>query len=466
MPLVSCDYLFITPRGVFRRDELEEDELEGALTVLVVYCGHTRSIFAHAVPKKGKDEAGYIVEQLKQDVLWLGHARVVIKSDNEPALLQVVQATIAALKISGVQSATDEGSVPYDPQTNGAAESAVKLLKGTVRANVLGLERQIQARVPVDHPVMSWLVRYSAMIRTLRVKGQDGLTAQQRVRGSSTIIRLIQFGEICRYKARSHESGIAGTPWRWSTGVWLGIDRRTGQYIVYDKDLGGIRPARTILRMPRPQQWSLDQVKSIAATPWSIHEPTVPEVIYHKPGEEQPMLDKVAQIRRVYIRQADLDTYGYTQGCKRCQHILVYGANKGTMPHSDVCRARIMEEMSKHATGRARLEKLNERTDKYLAEHLRKNAEGEPAPAQGRMEDNVPKQAPPLDFAPLAPDVSAHGFGHDAPTIEAPPHNTSIGSGHEMHIPSSGPGHEELGQRTGERGGGQQASHDHRPGHR
>ena len=83
-------------------------------------------MFAHAVPRKGADAAGYVVEALKQDVLWLGHAKIVMRSDNEPALLQVVRQTMAALKMEGVD-ASDEGSVPYDPQTNGAAENAVKL---------------------------------------------------------------------------------------------------------------------------------------------------------------------------------------------------------------------------------------------------------------------------------------------------------------------------------------------------
>ena len=177
IPLVSCDYLFVTPRGVFRKAELTNEEQEEALKVLVAYCSATRSIFAHAVPKKGLDEKGYIVDQLKQDILWLGHSLVVIKGDNEPALIQVISATLAALKMSGVTSVSDEGSVPYDPQTNGAAAAAVRLLKGTLKANLLGLERQINARVPVDHPIVAWMVRYSATVRTLRVKGPDGNTA-------------------------------------------------------------------------------------------------------------------------------------------------------------------------------------------------------------------------------------------------------------------------------------------------
>ena len=399
VPLVSCDYLFIIPRGrIVRKDELEEGEREGALTVLVLYCSASKSVFAHAVPKKGFDSKGYIVEQIKEDILWLGHSRVVIKGDNEPALVQVIQAAVAALKMAGVQSATDEGSVPYDPQTNGAAESAVKLLKGTLRANVMALEKRIQAQIPSNVSIMDWLVRYYALVRTIRVIGTDGKTAQQRVRGSSAITRLIPFGEVCRYKTRMHEGGN----WRWSTGVWLGIERRTGQYLVYDKDHGGIRTARTILRMPDPQQWSLDKIKEVAATPWTTHEAPTPEVIHHKQSDIPPTLDKAPQLRRVYIKQADLNRFGYTQGCKRCQHILMYGPSSGTMPHSDACRARIVAELSNTEDGRARLERLTERTDRYIAEHMKQQIEGSAAASQGRNEQNGPQQhSPLLEFLPL-----------------------------------------------------------------
>ena len=51
-------------------------------------------------PIKGLDKDGYIVEQFKQDMFWLGYSKVIIKSDHEPSLVQVVQATIAALMMS------------------------------------------------------------------------------------------------------------------------------------------------------------------------------------------------------------------------------------------------------------------------------------------------------------------------------------------------------------------------------
>ena len=132
--------------------------------MLVAYCGATQSLFAHAVPRKGADHDGYIVEQPRQDVFWLGHAQVTIKGDNEPSLVQVVDKTLAALKMSGVSNACGEGSVPYDPQTSGAAEKAVRLLKGSIKTILLGLERQIHAKVPIDHPIMGWLVSHAAHV--------------------------------------------------------------------------------------------------------------------------------------------------------------------------------------------------------------------------------------------------------------------------------------------------------------
>ena len=98
------------------------------------------------------------------------------------------------------------------------------------------------------------------------------------------------------------------------------------------------------------------------------------------------------------------------------RHILVYGPDEGTMPHSDACRARISQELSKTASGRARLERMNART-----------AEESPATAQGRDEDNVPQQATPSDFIPfqepppaLQPPAPAQAVPPQAPSIDVP----------------------------------------------
>ena len=44
-----------------------------------------------------------------------------IINDKEPAITPVVDTALTALKAKGVTTTNAEGSVPYDPQTNGAA---------------------------------------------------------------------------------------------------------------------------------------------------------------------------------------------------------------------------------------------------------------------------------------------------------------------------------------------------------
>ena len=39
------------------------------------------------------DPENYAVERLKRDVLWLGHTKVILKSDNEQAILAVLRNT-------------------------------------------------------------------------------------------------------------------------------------------------------------------------------------------------------------------------------------------------------------------------------------------------------------------------------------------------------------------------------------
>ena len=54
-------------------------------------------------------------------------------------------------------------------------------------------------------------------------------------------------------------------------GVWLGVDRRTGQYLIFDKGNGGLKMARTIKPMPASQQWVKEKVEQVDITPWSLH---------------------------------------------------------------------------------------------------------------------------------------------------------------------------------------------------
>ena len=185
---------------------------------------------AIAVPRKGADAEGYAAKTLSENISWLGHAKIGIRSDNEPAMFQLVSSATNLLRLGGM-NVTNEGSPPYDAQANGAAESSVRLIKGQLRAIQLGLERELHSHVPVGHPIMTWMARHAATVRTVYVIGADGQTAWQRAWGATCKIKLVDFGEVTRYKCRAQEGYIGNSQFKWGIAVWLGIDGRTGQHI-------------------------------------------------------------------------------------------------------------------------------------------------------------------------------------------------------------------------------------------
>ena len=53
IPLISCGYLHPSEKGIFARDEPDEEERQGSMRVLVAYCSATKAVFAYAAPRNG-----------------------------------------------------------------------------------------------------------------------------------------------------------------------------------------------------------------------------------------------------------------------------------------------------------------------------------------------------------------------------------------------------------------------------
>ena len=95
------------------------------------------------------------------------------------------------------------------------------------------------------------------------------------------------------------------------------------QYIFWDVKAGGLKYSRTLMRMPDPQKWSAEKVAMVRATPWTVYAEKKPEVVFKDKAQidEQAVRQQIAQVRRLYIRQQDLDEFGYTQGVRAASTI-------------------------------------------------------------------------------------------------------------------------------------------------
>ena len=107
-------------------DGVQDDD--GPIPVLVVHDSVGRNVFAHAVPHKGTQHAGseFAVQAVATDIESLGYSRIIVRGDQEPALLAFLRRVRRHVKCDCVP----ENSAVGDPQINGAAERAVQTIKG------------------------------------------------------------------------------------------------------------------------------------------------------------------------------------------------------------------------------------------------------------------------------------------------------------------------------------------------
>ena len=105
--MLSFDY------PIFEREDqrgcggADEDEEDGeTFEVLVAKDSIGKATFAHAVSQKGPTTDGYAVKCILEDLRWPGYSHVVLKSDNEKAILNLLKRALVERR---VQTIEDEG---------------------------------------------------------------------------------------------------------------------------------------------------------------------------------------------------------------------------------------------------------------------------------------------------------------------------------------------------------------------
>ncbi len=311
----------------------------------------------------------------------------------------------------------------------------------------LDLEDRLSAEVPIGHPVMAWLVRHVGFCHTAFVKGADGRTPWERVRGRVYGQRLYHFGEKVHWKLpekgpRARPRGNADE--KWQPGIYLGNEYEASSYIV---SLGEVTvSSNAVMRYPDVERWSRDGVQAVAAFPWTTRDNREPPMALGEQRQAAPpvVTEEPKALRRLRINPADVERFGTTPGCTQCDNIARWGKPRAGTTHNDTCRARMSAELQKTPEGRMRLEAHEERLNSRMARVI------EEADAERRADEDRPalEHPGPADaMADVPPDVPREAGGADLPvdddlfgregegpdTIDADDHEISE-DGHGMDL--------------------------------
>ena len=143
-----------------------------------------------------------------------------------------------------------------------------------MRRMLLGLEARLRIKVDVRLPIVKWLIRHAAFVKTRYQVGHDGFTAWKRLTGRTWNGIVMEFGEQVRGKLamkkpsteKKAKKGKKKLAERNVLGTWLGIHPRTGEHVIAIHTGEAIR-VRSVHRVVPEERWSPDAVRAVRALP-------------------------------------------------------------------------------------------------------------------------------------------------------------------------------------------------------
>ena len=274
----------------------------------------------------------------------LGWKRLLLRSDNDRALLAFLRAAAANLEgVEVIEQASPEG----DHAANGLAEVGVREVKAQTRVLKSHLEERLKRQLDWSEPLATWLVRHSAKCLSRYRIQNDGKTPDQRRTGKRWRRQVVEFGEKAAFLpvAARREGRVAGDAERMMDGIFVGHHERTGASL-FLSERGLLRGTR-VQRKTADQRWDNEFIRKCRGVPWiligeepEVRPPPVPAVMMPIPEA----IVRTPQQRRRYILKQDVARYGPTPECG-ASTTLAAGAQRVTKPHSDECRARMEELM-------------------------------------------------------------------------------------------------------------------------
>ena len=248
---VHYDYVF-----------LRNEEGGEKATVLVGRCRQSKFLVAHVVPTKGASEE-WIADEVVKDLKKMGHhGHVVLRSDQEPALVSLLE------RVAEVRGSVTvpENAATSDSKGNGFAERAVQQMEEMVRVHKLALEHLVGQRIAISHPCIAWLVKHAVDVVNRYLVMSDGSTAYQRLKLRKCTATMYPFAlPVLHRVSGTVQGGVVAE--RWYEGLWLGRSFTSPEDFI-NLENGKVVRARATKERPEAVTLTMKMLDEITAPPW------------------------------------------------------------------------------------------------------------------------------------------------------------------------------------------------------
>ena len=241
---------------------LNDEGQDPKATILVGVDTDTGSSFSCVCRSKGRTDK-YVMKAVCRWITSLGCTRAVLQTDGEASIVDLMRAVKQQLSIPAQlrQSPVD------DPQSNGAAERQVGLVKGLLKTHLAALQVKYETTILRDHWIFPWAVRHVSWIMTRFVaRGADKRSSYAITHGYEYKGELTEFGEVVMAKLLQ-KGAIAKSGAKWVKGVMCGKAEETDSWLIATRE--GIAVARTIRRLPMEDAWDVMVLRRCRGLPWA-----------------------------------------------------------------------------------------------------------------------------------------------------------------------------------------------------
>ena len=255
-PVISFDYCHTGKTG----EAVEEGAQVQKLTAVVVHDSHSNAV--HCVPVRGKHQGKHVAKEIIKFINFLGYGSVCLRTDNEPATLDIQRVIQRARQRQNLRTVIENGKV-LDKGSNPHAEKAIDRVRCQAMVFLHALTNNIKYDVPPGHPLFAWAFVHAAWTLT-RFSLQCNVSAYQLIAGHPYHGKLCDFGApVMIYVGDSNKH--KGDP-KWRHGIFLGKNMSNDMYIASVS--GNLRLSRSIKSIFPVWSEHMEHYRQIAVFPW------------------------------------------------------------------------------------------------------------------------------------------------------------------------------------------------------